>query len=431
MQKIDRESARRKAASIDAKMAHEVPLSLTFHQHQLRNGLQIVAEVNPDAHSVCAGFHVDTGSRDETTEINGVSHFLEHMMFKGTDDTTWEEVNRVFDDMGANYNAYTSQENTAYFANVLPEFAERTIEHLSKLLRPALRESDFQTEKKVILEEIAMYLDDPGQRIYEVLMHTHFRNHPLGMSVLGTAESIRSLTRQQMVDYFQTRYGPGNTILAATGKIEFDRLVEFAEKYCGHWPAVSAGRNQPLPTYAPQRVNMTDAKLNRQYTMALTPGPSAQDERRFAARVLADVIGDGDGSRFYWALVDNAVAEDADFGFYPHDGCGSFYLSLVTDPARAEQALAIAQKELARLRGDLTADEVERARNKIAASIVLDGETPMGRMRAIAGQWLYNKTYRSLETDMTTLTSVTPESLRDLLSEFPMQPMTVVTLGPG
>ena len=103
----------------------------------------------------------------------------------------------------------------------------------------------------------------------------------------------------------------------------------------------------------------------------------------------------------------------------------------MTDPARAEQALAIAQKELARLRGDLTADEVERARNKIAASIVLDGETPMGRMRAIAGQWLYNKTYRSLETDMTTLTSVTPESLRDLLSEFPMQPMTVVTLGPG
>src|SRR5207253_5334931 len=125
-------------------------------------------------------------------------------------------------------------------------------------------------------------------------------------------------------------------------------------------------RNEVQPLYKPQRKTMTDAKLNRAYTMGMTPGPSAQDERRFAARVLADVIGDSDGSRFYWALVDNAIAEDADFGFYPHDACGSFYVSLVNDPERTDECMDIALKELEKVKADLNDDEVQRAKNKIA-----------------------------------------------------------------
>src|SRR5205814_9085211 len=125
---------------------------------------------------------------------------------------------------------------------------------------------------------------------------------------------------------------------------------------------------------------------NRRYAMGMTPGPSAQDERRLAARVLSDVIGDSDGSRFYWALVDNAIAEDADFGFYPHDGCGSFYLALTSEPDRMSRALEIAIQELEKVKHDLKDDEVERARNKIASSIVLSGESPDGRMRSIGSQ---------------------------------------------
>ena len=163
----------------------------------------------------------------------------------------------------------------------------------------------------------------------------------------------------------------------------------------------------------------------------MTPGPSAQDDRRFAARVLSDVVGDSDGSRFYWALVDNAIAEDADFGFYPHDQCGSFYVSLTTDPDRTAQALEIAQRELARVKEDLNDEEVERAKNKIATTLVLSGEVPIGRMRSIGGQWIYNKQYRSLEMDMATLNAVTADSLRALMREYTFDPMTIVTLGPG
>jgi len=405
-------------------------MPIAFAHRQLSNGLDIIAESNPDAHSFAAGLYVNTGSRDESLAVHGVSHFLEHMMFKGSSKYTWEDVNRIFDEMGANYNAYTNQENTAYFANVLPEFTERAIEHLSHLLRPAIRAEDFETEKKVILEEIAMYLDDPGHRVYEALMETHFGAHPLGMSVLGTAQSIRGLQRQQMVEYLRSRYGPGNIVLAATGRFDFDQLVELAQKYCGAWEPARAPREHAMPVYQSRQKALVDPKLNRQYLMAMTPGPSAQDERRFAARVLADVIGDSDGSRFYWALVDNALAEEADLGFYPHDGCGSFYMSLVTDPKRSEQALGIARRELERVKLDLSEEEVERAKNKIGSGMVLEGEVPLGRLRAIAGQWLYNKEYRSLEMDLSTLMSTTADSLRQLMREFPFEPMTVVTLGP-
>src|SRR5687768_7814041 len=128
-------------------------MALKVHHHQLPNGLDIVAEENSDSHSTAAGLFVKTGARDESPDINGVSHFLEHMMFKGSTKYTWEDVNRIFDEMGARYNAFTSQEMTAYYANVLPEFTERAVEHLAHLLRPAIRVEDFTTEKKVRSEE--------------------------------------------------------------------------------------------------------------------------------------------------------------------------------------------------------------------------------------------------------------------------------------
>jgi predicted Zn-dependent peptidase len=320
---------------------------------------------------------------------------------------------------------------TAYYANVLPEFTERTVEHLAHLLRPALRESDFTTEKNVILEEIAMYLDDPGHRLYEKLMALHFGRHPLSLSVLGSIESIKHLQRNQMEQYFRSHYGPGNMVLVASGRFAFDEIVRLAEQYMGDWPRIHVQRQQPQPLYKPHRELMIDPKLNRQYTMDMMPGPSAQDERRFAAQVLADVIGDAEGSRLYWALVDNAIAEEADFGFYPHDGCGSFYLALTTDPERTDEALDIALQELQKVKNNLGDEEIERARNKIATSLVLSGEIPAGRMRAIGSQWIYNERYRSLDEDMASLMAVNRDSLLQVMHDFPFGPMSIVTLGPG
>ena len=401
------------------------------YQTTLNNGLTIIAEPTPTARSFAAGLFVRTGSRDEPREINGVSHFLEHMMFKGSDALDAEAMNRIFDELGSRYNAFTSQEMTAYYAAVLPEFSEQIMAHLGHLLRPAIRQADFDTEKQVILEEIAMYEDEPGHRLYELLMARHFGEHPLAMSILGPADTIRAMTRDQMAGYFSQHYGPRNMILSVTGQFDFDETVRLAQRHYGEWEPVGFERRYSEPAVGAPRQDLVDEKLNRLYLMGLMSGPSAQDEDRYAARILADVLGDSDGSRLYWALVDNALCEEADFSTYPHDRAGSFALSLTCDPERGEQALETALREMRKLRDDLNDAEVERAKNKLAGSSVLQGEAPMGRMRAIGASWVYNGVYRSLEEELDALLAVTTDDLRRLIDRFPFEPMTIVTLGPG
>jgi predicted Zn-dependent peptidase len=405
---------------------------LTFKNAKLSNGLDVIAEENPFAHSTSIGFMVKTGSRDESAEISGVSHFLEHMMFKGTAKRNSEQVNHQFDAMGAKNNAFTSNEVTCYWASVLPEFTESTIELLSDMMRPALRVDDFDMEKKVILEEIALYLDRPSHVLFESIMSDHFEKHPMANSVLGTKESVGGLTQSQMKKYFDARYGPGNMVLAVAGKLDFDQIVAFANQYCGAWPTVNAPRAYPAADIRAKRKHIQDAKLKRHYMAGLCPGPSAQDDARYAALVLSDVMGDHEGSRLYWALVETGLADEADFSFYPHDQTGSFMIYASCDPERAKQVEEILLGELQKIVKDgLTDDEVARSKSKIESATVMQGELPLGRMRGIASRWIYNGEYRTLEEDLKILESINRRSLEDLARKYAFKPMTITTLGPA
>jgi predicted Zn-dependent peptidase len=400
-------------------------------EHQLDNGLTILAEPTPTARSFACGLFVKTGTRDEPRELNGVSHFLEHMMFKGSDARDAAAMNRIFDELGADYNAFTTQEMTAYYAVVLPEFTDTVMEHVGHLFRPALRDEDLETERQVILEEIAMYADDPGHRLFEAAMSRHWRDHPMAMSILGPAETIAELPRDGMAEYHRTHYGPRNTVLSVTGRFDFDEVVRLADRHYGHWQPVGFDREYAGPDPASGRTDLVDAKLNRQYLMGLCPGPAADDDRRFAARILADLLGDGDGSRLYWALVDPAICDEADFGPYPHDHCGSFVLSLTCRPGRMDEAFDIATRELRRVSQDLTETEIARSKNKLAGRATLHGESAAGRMRAIGSSWVYNGGYRSLAQDLDALLAVTLDDVRQVLHDFSPEPTTLVTLGPG
>src|SRR3954454_6473220 len=183
-------------------------LSMQFHHTVLDNGLRVIAELNDQAHSVASGFFVKTGSRDESPEVAGVSHFLEHMVFKGTPRRDALAVNRDFDRVGAKHNAQTSEEDTVYHVTSLPEYLPKSFDVLSDILRPNLREDDFETEKKVIIEEIRMYLDNPMSVAYEAAKEAHFGPHPLGQSILGSVESISAMTADQMRSYFARYYSP-------------------------------------------------------------------------------------------------------------------------------------------------------------------------------------------------------------------------------
>ncbi len=408
-------------------------MPIAFKHHKLANGLTVIAEVNDDAHTAAVGFFVKTGARDETPEVMGVSHFLEHMMFKGTERRSAEDVNREFDEIGANYNAFTSHEQTVYYAHVLPEVLPSAVDLFTDMLRPALRSDDFDTEKKVILEEIGMYDDRPEWRLQDRLLEEHYANHGLGFRVLGTADTVSALTAGQMRHYFEARYSPDNLVVSAAGKVDFDQLCADLEKRCGQWKPTQATRTYTRPGEAENRVDLRQANVTRHYLAMLCPGPSAQDEMRYPSKVLSDVMGDDDGSRLYWALVDPGLADDADFSFWPHDQLGAFMAFASCDPDRAQ---AVEEKLLGTIGAitgkgfDISADEVHRAVNKLATRATLQGERPAGRMQALGGQWLYHGRYLPLDEELGRLMAVTVQDIRAVVERYTFSPRTIVTLGP-
>ena len=404
---------------------------MQFQQTQLDNGLAIIAEVNPSAASMAAGVFVRTGSRDETAEISGVSHFLEHMMFKGTPRRTALDVNREFDEIGANYNAFTSEENTVYFGAVLPEHQRRLLDILGDILRPALRGEDFETEKGVILDEIARYQDVPGFRLYEHLMCEHFLGHPLGRKILGTTESIRALNRDDMQAYFERRYSPGNVLLVGVGNLEFAALTEKAAEMCSHWQAYEVSRDTPAAAPREARKAVVDAKLAREHVGMMSRAPTGQQSERYAAQLLAVIVGDATGSRLFYALVDPAIADEASMAYEPLDHAGAFVTTLCASPDRAAEAVRIARDELRKFQDEgPTEAELQAAKNKIATGATLNGELPMGRLTAVGFDWVYRREYVPLAEQIDMLFAVTRREVLAVAREYDLTTATLLALGP-
>ncbi len=342
---------------------------MKFLTHVLKNGLEIVAECNGEAHSTALGFFVRTGARDETATVAGVSHFLEHMLFKGTPSRTADQVNREFDEMGAHYNAFTGEENTVYYAAVLPEHQDRAVALLGDILRPSLRQEDFDTEKQVILEEIRMYEDQPPFGADDKCRAAFFGDHPLGHSVLGTVESVGGLTVAAMRDYFARRYGPENITLAAAGRIDFDGLVAAADAACGHWDRGDRGDNsdnggrgshgknarvvEPVLPH-PGFLTLSKASATQQYVLQIAQGPDARAMDRYAAKLLALVLGDDSGSRLYWELVDPGLAEHCELSHHEYEGAGIFITFMSCARKRRPKTSARSPRSIAARRASVS-----------------------------------------------------------------------------
>jgi predicted Zn-dependent peptidase len=269
---------------------------MPFHHTTLENGLEVVAEINPDVHSVAFGFYVKAGARDETPEVSGVSHFLEHMAFKGTERFSAEDVNRIFDELGADYNAATGEESTVYYAATLPEYLPETFEIQSSILFPTLRQDDFDMEKKVILEEIGMYADQPSSVAYDNAMQAHFAGHPLGQSVLGTTDSVGLLSSDQMRQYHREHYLAGNIVLAVTGHTDWPTIIELAGRHCAHWPKGRSERKVLPAKPTPSTKYISKDQWQQEQIIQLAPAPSGSDPLRFAAELMAVVVGDSPGN---------------------------------------------------------------------------------------------------------------------------------------
>jgi len=404
---------------------------MNYRTYTLDNGLQILAECNDQAHTSAFGFFVRAGSRDETSEISGVSHFLEHMVFKGTPNRSAAEVNLQLDEMGSSSNARTGEESTIYHASVLPEFQSDVVELLTDIMRPSLRLEDFETEKKVIVEEIMMYADQPPYGGYEQIMDAFFGDHPLGQSVLGTVQSVTELTPEAMRDYFRTRYSPSNMVLAAAGKIDFDALVTSVKQQCGLWQNFEASREPVRPNFNSGFATLHKPNSHQQYILQLSPGASMENADRFASRVAATILGDDAGSRFYWEFLDSGLAESAGVGANEYQGCGSIMTVVCCDPEEAQNNLSRMKNVIQKAVEDgVTEKELTMAKKKIASHILLASERTETRMFSVGTQWLNRQEFRTPEQIADVYANVTLDEVNTALKTYPMDdPMTVV-IGP-
>jgi predicted Zn-dependent peptidase len=402
-----------------------------FSSHTLSNGLEVIAECNGEAHSAAVGFFVKTGSRDETDAVAGVSHFLEHMVFKGTARRSADQVNREFDELGAHHNAFTNEENTVYFAAMLPECLDRVVELLGDILRPALREEDFDTEKQVIIEEIRMYDDQPPFGADEKCRAAYYGPHPLGRSILGTVDSITQMRVEAMREYFRRRYSPGNIVLAGTGRIDFPALVKAARQHCGGWEPAANSRAvaEPVPREGFHVISKEAA--TQQYAVQLARGPAANDSDRYAAKLLATVLGDDSGSRLYWELVDPGLAEHASLGHFEYQGAGLMMTYLGCTPESATDNLQRILDVYRRAEAEgVTPAELVQAKSKVRSRIVLGSERPRGRLFSVGSDWVYRREYRPVDQDLDEVAAITLDELAAVLAKYPLSRSTTVTIGP-
>lgn len=404
---------------------------MEFKSKQLQNGLTVIGEINRHAKSAAVGFFVKTGARDENENISGVSHFLEHMLFKGNEKLSAAKVNEAFDKTGAKFNASTSEENTVFYAAVLPEYLAEVTRLWAELMRPALRDDDFNIEKNVIKEEIAMYKDLPSYDVLDKCRRLYFDTHPCGNSVLGTEATIDNLKSKQMRAYFTRRYVPNNMVLACAGNLKWEQICSLAQKYCGSWPNLPAWRNTTTCLASRKKKRIRRPNLAREYICLMSRALAAQDPRRFAAHLLAAIVGDDVGSRFFWKLVDNALAETATMQFEPMDHTGVFCSCISCSSENSPKVMSIVNRIFSDLaKKGVTESELKKVKNKILSALVIKNELPMGRLVDLGFNWIYLHSYRTVSDDIEAIRSVTVGDINSLIKQLKPGKYTQLSLCP-
>ena len=405
-----------------------------FFTHRLPNGLQLLGQRMPDLESVSLCFYARTGARDEADPaLFGVSHFLEHMVFKGTPRRDTEQITLDFNLMGAEFNAFTSVEQTVYYARILNEYLPKAVDLLSDMMRPRLDADDFGMERNVILEEIARSEDVPTGQAYRRLMQTYFANTPLGHDVLGTKDSIREMSVEQMRAYHARRYGANNLIFSIAGNFEWDNVVELVERACGGWSSGEVGRT--AERYAPAHAlsnAVVKPQLRQQLILLGSPSVSVQDDDLYAAQLAAMILGDGAGSRLYWNIYQKGLAESASASLSPFDNTGMLLTFISTTPDHAPAVLELAQAELKSLQDDgVQEDELRRAKDKLISRTVLDGDSAFSRMQDLAYTWVAEGKVRGIQDEMDRIEAVTLADVRRTLDRFPVRDkQTILAYGP-
>jgi len=388
---------------------------------ELPNGLVIVTEKMPHVRSVSVGIWLGTGSRGESPERNGIAHFIEHMVFKGTEKRTAEEIAQTVDAVGGMLDAFTAKEMTCFNAKVLDEHLPVAFDVLSDLvLRPCFDDADITKEKQVVLEEIKMDEDNPEYLIHEMFTQKFWRGHPLGLPILGTPETVPQFTTGAVRECFASWYAPNNTVITAAGNLEHARLVDLAAREFGAAPRGPAETVRTAPETHAGVEHRHKKELEQVHLVIGAPSYPLAHERRYAASILNIILGGGMSSRLFQNIRERqglAYAIGSDLSPYTDAGVLSVYAG--TSRESAEQLIRSVIEEFRRIQAEaVSAEELRRAKDHLKGSMMLSLESTSARMSNLARQAMYFHKFLSLDEMLASIEKVTREEVLEIARDF-------------
>ena len=403
-------------------------------KNTLANGLQIVTESMPAVRSVSMGIWLRTGSRHEREDQNGIVHFLEHMVFKGTRNRSGEEIARAADAIGGHLDAFTSKEFTCFSIKVVDEHLPKAFDILADLLKnPLLRAGDIAKESRVIQEEIKMVEDTPDDLVHEIFSKSYWPQHSLGRPILGTRATVGAINQRRLRDFFRRHYVPGNMLMTAAGNLTHAQVVDLAGKQFGQLPKGHVMAAGPIPVAHPHTRYRRKKELEQTHICLGTPAYPYAHEKRFASYVLNTILGGGMSSRLFQNIRERYGLVYAVFsGLSAYRDAGILSIYAGTAPANARKVVSLIIEEFRNLKNNsIPAEELQRAKDYLKGNLLLGLESTTSRMANIARQELYYGRCITLDQVATQIDAVTREDVVEVARElFKSDRIAVTVLGP-
>lgn len=390
---------------------------------RLENGLTILTDKMPDVRSVTLGFFFKKGSRHEPDELNGISHFIEHAVFKGTEKRSALDIAIETDRLGGNLDAFTMHEETGFAIKVVDKQIAQAFDLLADMLTsPLFDEKELKREQKVIIEEMKMIEDSPEELLGELFAEKLFPNHPLGLSIAGTPKTVRKFNRDITRAFHAEVFQPKNLIIAAAGNLEHAQIVDLSEKFFGKISEAASQKPEDLKSpemFAPILIKK-NKNLEQAHIIIATPFVDAKSERRYAADLLTNVIGGGTSSRLWQKVREQrGLAYSVGSSAAMFEDCGFFSIYAGTSPKQTEEVLDISLEEMRLIvRDGITTEELELMKEQSIASILLGLEDSSVRAGTLARLEMLHGRQISIEETLAKIEAVTTEEVQELAKEF-------------
>ncbi len=405
---------------------------MIYDQITLPGGLRIIGEKIPHFRSVSVGLWIGAGSQFETPAQAGISHFIEHMVFKGTQKRTARQIAEEMDDVGGQLNAFTSKECTCFYAKVVDEHLPLAMDIISDLVTaPAFDPDEMEKEKGVVIEEISMSEDSPEDVAGELIMLAKFGDQPIARPILGTEDSVGGFSRQDLLDYYGPMYRPQNAVLSIAGNYDWENVLELTEKYLGAWQPEGFSRRRDATNTVPPATLCKEKDIEQVHVCLGYPGVDMRDDRNYELALLNSVLGGAMSSRLFQRIREESGLA---YSVYSYPGaytdCGMLTVYAGTSPENAETVGAMLREEAGRMARDgLTQREFVMGREQLKAGYILGLESTSSRMQSIGRRLLLLDQTRTETEVIDRINALTVESVNALARELLSAPCAVALVG--